>query len=78
MSQPLVKLGNVQYMYCRDKVHHLSLSTQDVVNSDSLAPLTATLPIELRKKMENFIAACYQVFSSPDQSFAVQGQASSA
>lgn len=46
---------------CRDKVHHLSLSTHDAINSNSLAPLTATLPVELRKKMENFIAACYQV-----------------
>ena len=49
---------------CRDKVLHLSLSAAEAVNSDSLAPLTATLPVELRKKMEKFIAACYQVGSS--------------
>ncbi|KAL3152236.1 ATP-citrate synthase alpha chain protein 2 [Trebouxia sp. C0010 RCD-2024] len=49
-----------------DKVHHLSLSTQDAISSNSLAPLTATLAIELRKKMENFIAACYQVFQDLD------------
>ena len=46
---------------CRDKVHHLSLSAQDAVNSDSFGPLTAALPMEVRKKMGSFIAACYQV-----------------
>ena len=59
--QIFVTLATVKWLCCREKVHHLSLSTQDVVNSGTLAPLTATLPIELRKKMEKFIAACYQV-----------------
>lgn len=58
--------GGVEIEENWDKVQHVSLSTQDDVTGDSLAPLTSKLPVELRRKMENFIAACYQVFLDLD------------
>lgn len=45
---------------CRDKVQQINLPTQEAITGDSMAPLTSNLPLEVRKKMETFIAACYQ------------------
>ena len=43
------------------QVKTVHVSQFEEVDSNTLAPLVSGLPLELRKKMENFILGCYEV-----------------
>ena len=52
------------FLMCRDKVKQIQISTIEKATPSVLAPLTSSLPLELRQKMNQFIAACYEVCST--------------
>ena len=53
--------GGIEIEANWDKVRVVTIATGEEVTGDALAPLTAALPLELRRRMEAFISACYQV-----------------
>ena len=53
--------GGVEIEANWEQVKQVSVPTGQKVNGNTLAPLIAGLPLELRKRMESFIAGCFQV-----------------
>ncbi|GBF94241.1 ATP-citrate synthase alpha chain [Raphidocelis subcapitata] len=58
--------GGVEIEENWDKVKSVELATGQAPTSAALAPLVASLPLELRPKMEAFIRNCYEVFDDLD------------
>jgi ATP citrate (pro-S)-lyase len=58
--------GGVEIEANWDKVKTVHVTAFDEVDSNTLAPLVSGLPLELRKKMVNFIRGCYEVFQDLD------------
>lgn len=54
--------GGVEIEENWDKVKQILLPPLAETSPDRLAPLLTTLPLELRAKMESFIAGCFQVY----------------
>lgn len=58
--------GGVEIEENWDKVQTITVTTLQPVTSEVLAPLTSSLPLEMKPKIEEFLQRCYRFFEDLD------------